>query len=125
MTLNEFIKTKADKDYIRTTIEYNGYVFRASYSRCFNRLRNKYDYEYNIFDNKGQLSVYSWEDDLPITVEKLETLMQYTIDDVPFCARCLEKIEGDGIRHFAGVYCKKCWTSQDQKIKDWDYSHLD
>lgn len=125
MTLNEFIKAKADKDYIRTTIGYNGYVFRASYSRCFNRLRNKYDYEHNIFDNKGQSSVYSWEDDLPITVEKLETLMQYTIDGVPFCNRCLEKIEGGYHTYFAGKFCDKCWTPQDQKDKDWDYSHLD
>ena len=125
MTLNEFIKAKADKDYIRTTIEYNGYVFRASYSRCFNRLRNKYDYEHNIFDNKGQSSVYSWEDDLPITVEKLETLLQYTIDGVPFCNRCLEKIEGDYHSDFGGRYCDKCWMKEDKEEMDYYLSHLD
>lgn len=119
MTLNEFIKAKADR-YTSTTIEYNGYTFKAGYGSSFPKEK-----DYTIWNKTGGTVVYSWAGDLPITVEKLETLMQYTIDGVPFCNRCLEKIEGDYHTYFAGRYCDKCWTPQDQKNKDWDYSHLD
>ena len=114
MTIQEFINTKTTK-YTSTTIEYKGYIFKASINYS----------EHNIWNKDGNIAVYNWKGELPISQEKLEQLLQWTIDGVYFCNRCLEKIEGNPIQFFAGIYCKKCWTPKDEEERKWAYSHLD
>lgn len=119
MTLNEFIKAEADR-YTKTTIKYNNYTFKAGYGSPFPK-----ENDHTIWNKAGDTVVYDWRGELPISVEKLETLLQYTIDDIPFCVRCLEKIEGGYHRDFGGRYCDNCWTKEDSDKVNWDFSHLD
>lgn len=114
MNLQDFIITKTTK-YTSVTIEYKGYIFKASINYS----------EHHIWDKDGNIAVYNWKGELPISQEKLEQLLQWTIDGVYFCNRCLEKIEGNPIQFFAGIYCKKCWTPVDEEERKWAYSHLD
>lgn len=89
MNLQEFINTKTTK-YTSVTIEYKGYIFKASINYS----------EHNIWNKDGNIAVYNWKGELPISQEKLEQLLQWTIDGVYFCNRCLEKIEGNPIQFF-------------------------
>lgn len=116
MTIQEFINTKTTK-YTSVTIEYKGYEFSASinYSKHY------------IWDKDGGKTVYNWNGELPISQEKLEQLLQWTIDGQRFCCQCLEKIDGDNWGSFyAGIYCSKCWAKNKAEDKDFgNYGRLD
>ena len=99
MTLEEFIKSKPE-GYNYSEIEYNGHIFGGGHQKYVHYIF----YEYNV--------VYYWEDDLPITIDKLKTVMQYAIDNVKFCCNCLNKIEGESYGGLLSKYCKDCWEKE-------------
>lgn len=115
MNLIEFINTKP-KEPTFYAIKYNNYNFKA-------HADNRYKMSHQIWNN-GK-TVYYWENELNVSVEKLERAMQYAIDGVECCCQCLEPTNNEGHRFFAGIYCKNCWTPQMQEERDWAYAHLD
>lgn len=115
MTLQDFINTKTAK-YTSTTIEYKGYTFRASINYS----------EHNIWDETGNKAVYNWKGELPISMAKLEQLLDWTMNCIDYCNDCLEKIEGRTHYLWAGAYCDKCWAKNKAEDRDFgNYGRLD
>lgn len=44
-----------------------------------------------------------------------------------FCVRCGNRIKRGDKAHnwFGDIICADCWTSSDEKNRNWDYDHLD
>ena len=63
------------------------------------------------------------------TYEALEKRCDEYINGNVVCCRCHKVINRenrkDYERYWACVYCKNCWTKEDQENRSYDYSHLD
>lgn len=122
-SLEEFINIKdGGKDNCKSyIIKYNGNEFSAMVSGKSENV------EHDIWDKTGGTSIYRWEGELKISIEKLKQKLDEETQGVKHCCCCgksiypKEKYEA----YWAGIYCMKCWTPKLQEQRDYDYSHLD
>lgn len=123
INLEEFINIKDGGKYNCESymIEYNGNEFSAMVSG------KPENVEHNIWNKTGATSIYHWEGELKISIEKLKQKLDEETQGVKHCSCCgksiypKEKYEV----YWAGVYCMDCWNDDLEKEREWDYSHLD
>ena len=112
VTLQEFIKMKdgGNSNYFNNIIiTHNKHKMKASISG------NEFNgYEHNIWDITGTSSIHSWENELDISFELLEELIEGKFNNKNYCCNCHKLITGQPKQYFAGIYCNKCYQ------KEWD-----
>ena len=112
VTLNEFIKMKdggCNNYFNKIIIIHDKHKMKASVSgNEFN------DYEHNIWELTGTSSIHSWKNDLDISIELLEKLIEGKFTGQKYCSHCHTLIKGQPKQYFAGIYCDKCYQ------KEWD-----
>ena len=118
MTLRQFWQAVQSGEKVEsTTLEYGDGKFKC---HIFNISNAHLWYEF------GTLSI-------PLlgisSYEQLKERCDLYMKDKAVCCRCGKIINRNERQTyktwFAGIYCNDCWTNEDEKERNWDYSHLD